>query len=471
MARVRAFIAMVLLGSFFLVLFYSTLHLQSVHSRKTLPQDIQRENLHIHVMDQRAVVEAGFQQGKPTETHKSEQGDTAKAQQSEQENTAKAQQPEQENTAKAQQSESASITLPHFNDQNVSLSAGIRKAIPHNEAYWNRLLHSNLKQLDKGEFKGYNGSWSHCLETNQEVLHTNVHDFGSYPALHQEFLKGMNCRYPPILINQPNKCSSSEGGEQDQTFLLFAIKSSPRNFEQRQAVRETWGKDGVSKSGLRVRTLFLLGSLGPDDPDLNQLVSLEAEQYGDILQWDFRESFFNLTVKFNALLKWSLKNCPHVSFVFSGDDDVFVNTPAMLSYLQSLKPPKASESYIGHIISTASPLRDPKTKYYIPLSFYDGPYPAYAGGGGFLISGELLQPLYYVSQAIPMFPIDDVYLGMCMKALDVTPDGHKGFQTFDIEQQNRGNMCVHKNLILIHQRSPQQIKRIWRGIHSPMLKC
>ncbi|KAM3874754.1 N-acetyllactosaminide beta-1,3-N-acetylglucosaminyltransferase 2 [Diretmus argenteus] len=349
---------------------------------------------------------------------------------------------------------------------NVTVSASFRKAIPQNGAYWNRLLHSVLRQRDKG---GYTGS--HCAEMNQELLQTNVHDFTSYPKVHQDFLQNMNCRYAPILIDQPNKCVSSEDGGDSWTFLLFAIKSPPRNFEQRQAVRETWGREGVYQSGLRVRTVFLLGSSSPADPDLSPQVAFEGKHFGDLLQWDFHESLFNLTLKLNVFLRWSLEHCPHVSFVFSGDDDVFVNTPAMLSHLQSLEPSKASHSYIGHVMTTATPLRDPKSKYYIPLSFYDGPYPAYAGGGGFLLSGQLLRPLYYVSKVIPLFPIDDVYTGMCCNALGVFPETHSGFQTLDVREQDRDNICVHKDLILIHQRSPQQIKRLWRGIHNPLLTC
>lgn len=236
-------------------------------------------------------------------------------------------------------------------------------------------------------------------------------------------------------------------------------------------MRETWGREEVYKGGMRVRTVFLLGSSSQDDPDLSPMLSFEAQHYKDILQWDFCESLLNLTLKMNLLLQWTLQNCPNVSFVFSGDDDVFVNTPALLNYLQSLEPLKASQLYAGHVISTANPLRDPKSKYYIPLSFYEGPYPAYAGGGGFLISGALLQPFFAVSHVIPFFPIDDVYTGMCAKALDVTPETHVGFQTFDVKEEDRENLCVHKDLILIHQRTPQQMKKLWRGIHSPLLTC
>ncbi|XP_040901787.1 N-acetyllactosaminide beta-1,3-N-acetylglucosaminyltransferase 2 [Toxotes jaculatrix] len=426
MRRIHTFSAMVLFVTLFLIFFYSTLHLETTYSHRPEPEDpLKHASLQDHDSDVK------------TETSKPE-----------------------------------SLTRPHPDVHNVSVSDGLRQTIPQNQAYWNRLLYLALRNLDKGKNPlRLNSHWSRCREMNQELLQTNVHDFTSYPVLFQDFVQGMNCRSAPELINQPNKCILREGEGTNQTFLLFAIKSTPGNFERRQAVRETWGREGMYQRGLRVRTVFLLGNSPLDDPDLSPLLSFEAKHFGDLLQWDFQDSLLNLTLKMNMFLQWTLKHCPHVSFVFSGDDDVFVNTPALLSYLQSLTASKASQLYVGHVISTANPLRDPNIKYYIPLSFYDGPYPAYAGGGGFLISGVLLQPLYSVSHVIPFFPIDDVYIGMCAKALGVSPEAHEGFQTFDVKEHDRGNLCVHKDLILIHQRSPPQVKRLWKGIHSPFLTC
>ncbi|XP_060928579.1 UDP-GlcNAc:betaGal beta-1,3-N-acetylglucosaminyltransferase 8 [Limanda limanda] len=372
---------------------------------------------------------------------------------------------------KTPSSEQESFTQPDPVDVlNVSVSEDLRKTIPKNGAYWNRLLYLALSILDQGKL-ALRGDWSNCRETNGERLQTNVDDLASYPVLLQDFLQGMNCSASPVLIDQPSKCSSGPEDGNDQTFLLFAIKTTPGNFEGRQAVRDTWGKEKVYRGGLRVRTVFLLGTPPPDAIDLSTLVSLEAKHFGDILQWDFQESFFNLTLKGNSFLQWTLTNCPQASFIFSGDDDVFVNTPAMLRFLNSLQASHASHLYVGHVIRTASPHRDPNNKYYIPMSFYDGPYPAYAGGGGFVVSGELLKSLYYVSRFIPFFPIDDVYTGMCAQALGVYPEAHPGFQTFDVKEQDRGNLCVHKGLIMIHQRSPTQMKKLWKGINSPLLTC
>lgn len=264
-------------------------------------------------------------------------------------------------------------TVPNPKVPNVTVSNSFKQTITQNGAYWNRLLYAALKNQGKGRSSSKHGSdWSSCKVTDQELLRTNVHDFNSYNPLFQDFVQSMDCRTPPVLINQPKKCFSASENKEDDTFLLLAIKSTPAHFERRQAVRETWGQERINQTGLRVRTVFLMGRPQMDDPDLSLLLSFEAKHFGDILQWDFHESLLNLTLKMNVFLQWALKYCPHVTFVFSGDDDVFVNTPQLLTYLQSLDSSKASELYCGHVISTASPIRDPKSKYYIPLSYYDG---------------------------------------------------------------------------------------------------
>ncbi|KPP59690.1 hypothetical protein Z043_122367 [Scleropages formosus] len=365
-----------------------------------------------------------------------------------------------------------SVSTKHPVKPDIAIiSENFRKSVPQSSAYWNRMQNFNLRQLDSGNFKGNSEKdeqllWSQCHAQTVEMLNTNIQDFNSYPPLYQDFLQGMECRTPPILIDQPQKCGGNE-----QTFLLFGIKSVPNNFQERQTVRETWGQEKLYEGGLQVRLVFLLGAWSLNEPHLDILLKHEADQFGDVLQWDFRDSFFNLTLKENVFFNWVLKHCSQARFIFKGDDDVFVNTMLMVHFLQSLEPEKASKLYTGHVVTQASPFRDAKNKYYVPMSFFEGAYPVYTGGGGFLFSGSLVRDLYRVSQYIPFFPIDDVYTGMCFQALGIQPESHKDFRTFDIREEDRDNACVHKDLVLVHKRTPQQIMLLWKRINSPLLTC
>ncbi|KAF3688137.1 N-acetyllactosaminide beta-1,3-N-acetylglucosaminyltransferase 2 [Channa argus] len=294
---------------------------------------------------------------------------------------------------------------------------------------------------------------------------TQIVDYNSLPERFQDFLLHMRCRNYTMLINQPNLCD-------DQPFLLLAVKSLIPHFDRRQAIRESWGRAGVL-ANRTVVTVFLLGNTFSGDhfPDLLQMVGHEAVLHQDLLQWDYRDTFFNLTLKEVLFLEWFSKHCPQAQYVLKGDDDVFVNTLRIIDYLEGLSEVKARDLFMGDVISNAAPHRDPKLKYFIPESVFVGQYPAYAGGGGYLYSGDLALRLYYISHQVVLYPIDDVYTGMCLKKLGLTPEKHTGFKTFDIEEKYRHSSCIYRNLMLVHSRTPQDILKIWQWIVHPEPDC
>ncbi|XP_062996300.1 UDP-GlcNAc:betaGal beta-1,3-N-acetylglucosaminyltransferase 8 [Elgaria multicarinata webbii] len=345
----------------------------------------------------------------------------------------------------------------HFNNSLQQL----RQTIPRAKAYWNAKQHWLFRAMQAGS----NDSWNQCFGPGTADRVAKIKDFDSYPELYRNFILYDECRNFPLLLNQPTKCISAK----NHTFLLLAIKSLPGNFAARQAVRDTWGRE-INPGGLPVRLVFLLGTAqGRYGPRLQNLVEYESRSFGDILMWDFEDTFFNLTLKDFLFLNWTLEHCGDVRFILKGDDDVFINTPKVLDYLGSLDVHKPL--YTGQVMANASPFRVRKSKYYVPESFYVGPYPAYAGGGGYIFSGALVQWLQLISRNIAFYPIDDVYTGLCFQALGIHPEAHPGFQTFDIAEKDRDNPCVHSQLLLVHRRSPQQTLQLWKQITDPNLKC
>lgn len=292
-----------------------------------------------------------------------------------------------------------------------------------------------------------------------------IFNFTSLPQYFQDFLLYMRCRTYPMLINQPHVCD-------DEPFLLLVVKSLIPHFDRRQAIRETWGRTGVFAKKT-VATVFLLGSSSPEDhlPDLLEMLGHEAELHKDILQWDYRDTFFNLTLKEVLFLEWFSQTCPHTQFILKGDDDVFVNTLQIIDLLTGLSVKKAKDLFIGDVIRNAGPHRDQKLKYFVPESVYVGQYPPYAGGGGYLYSGDVALRLHNISQQVVLYPIDDVYTGMCLKKLGLAPEKHAGFRTFDIAEKQRSNLCVYRSLMLVHSRTPQQMLTIWPWIIDPDPDC
>ncbi|XP_032870296.1 N-acetyllactosaminide beta-1,3-N-acetylglucosaminyltransferase 2-like [Amblyraja radiata] len=349
----------------------------------------------------------------------------------------------------------------------LNISPSFTSFIPVKTSFWNRRLHQALQRLSELRAGGA-VDFTPPRGCRPVGLEAEIANADSYSLPHRDFVRYMDCKDQRQLIDHRDKCVDSGHG----VFLLLAIKSMAGNFERRQAIRETWGMEtAAAGSGSQIRTVFLLGSA--DDlgqgPDLQPLVNVEDQMHGDILQWDFRDSLYNLTLKDHLFLGWASARCPLARYVFKGDDDVFLNTPVVVEYLRSLNGSK--ELYVGQMIKNASPLRDTKSKYNVPLSFYDGAYPPYMGGAGFLYSGHLVPSLYAISHAIPFYPIDDVFTGMCFSALGISPINHQGFHTFDIQPQDRDNPCAHAGVLLVHQRGPSQTTRLWRALRQPDLRC
>ncbi|KAG7274070.1 hypothetical protein CRUP_022455 [Coryphaenoides rupestris] len=282
----------------------------------------------------------------------------------------------------------------------------------------------------------------------------------------KQFLTYRHCRYFPMLINHPEKCAG-------RPHLLMVVKSVVTQHDRREVIRSTWGKERTVRSK-RVKTLFLLGKPSNMAERANHQKLLEYEDYiyGDILQWDFLDSFFNLTLKETHFLKWFNTYCAGVRYVFKGDDDVFVSVDNILEYLEGIGPTK--NLLVGDVLFKAKPIRKKENKYYIPQPLYNKTfYPPYAGGGGFVMDGRLARKLHRASDTLELYPIDDVFLGMCLEALQVTPVKHNAFKTFGLVKNKSSTLnkepCFFKGMIVVHKLLPSELVHMWNLVNSDLV--
>lgn len=313
-------------------------------------------------------------------------------------------------------------------------------------------------------------------------LTSQMEDFLELPLQMQMFVRSMHFRDYPVLIEPAKLCGRGLRKGQGP-LLVLAIKTKDLNFENRQAIRQTWGRAGwvagATGNGGVVRRVFLLGKNHAEPRvEVSKLLQLESRQYRDILQWDFHDSFFNLTLKDVLLWDWLSTRCSMARFVFKGDDDVLLRTPALLDYLREqtiLSGGPGSEVMkgfmVGDVIEAASPNRVNSTKYFIPASFYNGLYPPYGGGGGVVYSGELALRLNRISRRVHLYPIDDVYVGMCLHRLGVHPIHHPAFLTFDFPKKEGEERCAYHTILLVHKRSPAQVMKLWSEIMRNQTEC
>uniref|UniRef100_A0A8C9RD41 Hexosyltransferase n=1 Tax=Scleropages formosus TaxID=113540 RepID=A0A8C9RD41_SCLFO len=299
----------------------------------------------------------------------------------------------------------APFLMPH----SVLLSAGIPLCL---FCHIGLVQNSGLQNWDGESMSRSRGLGCGCPGLASHLLNNNT-----FSKQIHDFVLSMHCREYPLLMDQPQLCGHES---QDAPLLLLAIKSPECSFENRQAIRRTRGQD---------RT----GNGKGEGGDL----------YGDILQWDFHNTFFNLTLKDVLFREWFSQRCRHAHFIFKGDDDVFVHTPKQMG--------KRRDFIVGDVIENAIPVCLITRKYYIPESFYTGQYPPYAGGGGVVYSGPLALRLVGVSKKVHLFPIDDVYLGMCLRKFGLAPTHHPGFLTFDFPKIARLALISYSSVLLVHR--------------------
>ncbi|XP_053178967.1 N-acetyllactosaminide beta-1,3-N-acetylglucosaminyltransferase 3-like [Scomber japonicus] len=316
-------------------------------------------------------------------------------------------------------------------------------------------------------------SWPRC---QQNVSAASISGFSSLPGSIKDFLSYRHCRHFPMLLDIPDKCGGVDGSA--EVFLFLVIKSSPVNYERREVLRKTWAKERLH-NGVWIRRIFISGTMdaGFEKERLNKLLEVEHREYNDILQWDFSDSFYNLTLKQILFLEWMDRNCPNARFLLNGDDDVFANTDNMVEYLQSLKDNNGSKHlFTGHLIQNVGPIRSSGSKYFIPVQVQESnSYPPYCGGGGFLLSGYTALVIYKMSQSINILPIDDVYMGMCLAKAGLGPDSHMGVKTAGLHIPSSTldgyDPCFYKEVLLVHRFLPAHMYLMWHRIHDPKLKC
>uniref|UniRef100_A0A8C6NWU8 Hexosyltransferase n=1 Tax=Nothobranchius furzeri TaxID=105023 RepID=A0A8C6NWU8_NOTFU len=331
---------------------------------------------------------------------------------------------------------------------------------------------SNYKKLPSRN-NSHVYSWPKC---QQNITANSTAGFSSLPKNIQDFLYYRHCRHFPMLLDLPDKCGGADKSR--EVFLLLVIKSSPVNYERREVLRKTWAKERWHK-GVWIRRLFISGTsdVGYEKERLNKLLQLEQQEFGDILQWDFSDTFYNLTLKQILFLEWMERSCPKAHFLFNGDDDVFANTNNMVEYLQSLEGNDGSKHlFAGHLIQYVGPIRTVESKYFVPVQVHESnSYPPYCGGGGFLLSGFSAMVIYNMSSSIPILPIDDVYMGMCLAKAGLAPISHMGVKTAGLHisslTSDAYNPCFFKDVLLVHRFLPSQIYLMWHRIKDPNLEC
>lgn len=263
------------------------------------------------------------------------------------------------------------------------------------------------------------------------------------------------------LLDHPDKCA-----ERDVLLLLF-VKSSPENAGRRNAIRRTWGNETYIRSalGATVKVVFALGAPPAEEGEgaglQGQLIQ-EDVLHGDLVQQDFLDSFYNLTLKLLLQFHWTHHRCAHARFLMTADDDVFVHMPNLVRYLRGAT---AGDFWVGRVHRGAPPNRSKGSKYYVPLDMYPWmTYPDYTAGAGYVVSGDVAERVYHATLTLnASLYIDDVFMGICANAVGVSPREHPFFSG---EGKAPYHSCIYDHMITSHGHVTD-IGELWREATRP----
>lgn len=280
---------------------------------------------------------------------------------------------------------------------------------------------------------------------------------------HKEARKFSNHRY---LINHEQKCVDED------VLLLLLVKSSPQNFERRQAIRSTWGNEAYIQRnlGVTVRVLFALG-VHPQPEDRKKLehrLLVEDETYQDLIQQDFLDTFHNLTIKLLLQLRWTHTYCEHARFLMSADDDIFVHMPNLIRYLQEVNRTGVKDFWIGKVHRGAPPIRKKESKYYVSEEMYPWLlYPDYTPGAGYVVSSDVASRVYQASLTLnASIYIDDVFMGICANAIGISPQEHVFFSG---EGRAPNHVCIYNQMMTSHGHV-KDFHELWKLATDPVVQ-
>lgn len=268
------------------------------------------------------------------------------------------------------------------------------------------------------------------------------------------------------LISNKDKCQN------ENVLLLLFVKTSPENRRRRDAIRRTWGNEEYIRSQYNAN-LKVMFALGVDkDPAKRSLLQkqLESENkvYNDLVQQDFLDTFHNLTLKFLLQFGWVNAYCPNAKFMMTADDDIFIHTPNLVSYLKGLDRIGVQDFWIGRVHRGSPPVRNKNSKYYVPHEMYQwSSYPDYTAGAAYVVSRDVAAKVYEASQTLnTSLYIDDVFMGLCANKMGVVPQSHVFFSG---EGKAPYHRCIYGKMMTSHGHL-DDLHYLWKQVTDPEVK-
>ncbi|KAG7173434.1 UDP-GalNAc:beta-1,3-N-acetylgalactosaminyltransferase 1-like [Homarus americanus] len=208
------------------------------------------------------------------------------------------------------------------------------------------------------------------------------------------------------LINEPDFCT-----RRSNLYVINIVGVAPWEIRARTLIRSLWAHETwQNKTGFR--TVFVTGIV--TDHKLMAALREESNKYHDILQFNFLDTYDNLSLKTLCGLHWVNNFCSTPVWVLKSDTDVMVNTFRLTRYLHEYdeKTNHSRNHFLCKPRGPASPCRTGCRKVKWRVSWEEYPhnrYPVYCMGPGYVIPRQMVPALYQAANKTHPFRLEDVY--------------------------------------------------------------
>ncbi|XP_078390034.1 beta-1,3-galactosyltransferase 5-like [Cetorhinus maximus] len=302
---------------------------------------------------------------------------------------------------------------------------------------------------EANETKKINHRQSINLTDGKNIFHMDLNRFQAEYSYMQDY----SCK---VNISDPEICSTPKSSK----LLLIATNSYTNSFSKRLALRRAYAKRQQIKDYLVV-TVFMLAMT--HDKGMMELVGVESRQHGDIIVWDFEEHRANLTLKISCLLEWLNDECTSADYFVKADDDEFVNPEAIVNYISDDK--NATKFIAGYVYRHGQVYRYGRNK--VSLNLYsDDIYPDFPSGGGYIVPRSFIPELYRKSKTLPMFPVDDVFMGFMALASNIPLKHEERFYVWGLEY----SVQLYKDAFIVHSLAAEKVVEMWENLQKEKKK-
>ena len=237
---------------------------------------------------------------------------------------------------------------------------------------------------------------------------------------------------------------------------VVLVLSARKNFERRNAIRETWAKDNDN-------VFFVIGGPIPSDKegmDMNNplstssLLFLEQERFADMIDSIHPESYKSLPYKLHFGMRHIMRNMPNVNWIVKADDDVVVRVK-LLQYFVLRKFNPNHPMVIGSVAVGAKPHRT--GKWAEDPVYTAEEYPPWAfGSAGYVVSRPVAQ--YVADNEHYYYQGEDAGLGIWLdqSPLQVT--------WVDSPELRKDEGCEDKLYIIGHDLNTDAIRNCFNKI-------